>query len=552
MIRKLSINNLALIREAEFELQTGFTAITGESGSGKTVLLKGLDLVLGSRADFTIIRAGEKKCIIEAEFDTYGAQIEKLLADLELDSGETLIVRRELTTDGRSRAFVNDTPVSLGQLREIGQLLVDVHGQHETLQLKTPSNRLELIDAMLSDRGLSKKFKEAYILWKQEHTKLTHLKEQSERADQDRDYLLFQVEELSKINLDPAHRDQLLMEASELENAEEILIQMNVAVQALGTEETGGVDKVKFALQAMRRAESSSSRLADLTGRLESVRIELDDLLSEIESVAAGIEVNPSKLEILKAEIDEQERLMHKHKVNSISELKQIFEELKTKLDTIETIDHNIADLEVKVNEYYDAATDLALKLSEERRKAAEQLQNRAIEVLRTLEMPKAGLKFEINRCEQLSDTGFDTVEIQFNANHEEALKPVSEVASGGELARLMLAIKSVSGGDSADRTQVFDEIDTGVSGETARKIGKLMAQIGAGGQVLAVTHLPGVAACGNHHLRVSKTEVDGEVVSVIQSLHGDERVNELAAMFAGNKVDHAALESARNLLFDD
>ncbi|MEQ9187607.1 MAG: DNA repair protein RecN [Cryomorphaceae bacterium] len=552
MLKHLEITNYALIQHTLVTLEPGFTVITGETGAGKSILLEALGLVLGSRANFNAIRKGEEKCVIEATFEYDNDALDAALTKESLDVHSDVILRRELTSSGRSRAFVNDSPVNNAVLKEIAGYLVDMHGQQENLSLQTQGYQVRQLDLFARNQKTFAAFVESHRTFKSMEKQLAQLVDAAAQVRKDEDYFKFQFEELQELTVDVETFQSLEEELSELEHAEDIQRSLSVADDALG----GGSDGNEAALNILRRAvaelksiEGFTERLKELSGRLGSSLIELEDIQAECTRIANAVEYNPQRLEVVRDQLDQVQRLMHKHGVTSLAELLEVREEYRIKLEGIASYEDELAELESKSAAAATVLNEKAVALTASRKNAVELYVSRLTEQVRKLGMAKANIEIRMTPLEAVGPLGAETIEMWFDANGNQHLVPLKDSASGGEVSRLMLALKSILAENDQTPTLIFDEIDTGVSGEIAKQIGVLMRSISAHTQIIAVTHLPGVAAKGKHHLQIAKREEAGQVLSGLRVLDKAARIQEIAGMFSGNALSQASLESARNLL---
>lgn len=552
MLKHLEITNYALIRHTLVSMEPGFTVITGETGAGKSILLEALGLVLGSRANFNAIRKGEEKCVIEATFEYDNDALDAALTKEALDVHSDVILRRELTASGRSRAFVNDSPVNNSVLKEIAGYLVDMHGQQENLSLQTPGYQVRQLDLFARNQKTFSAFVEAHRTFKSLEKQLNQLVDAAAQVRKDEDYFKFQFEELQELKVDAETFQSLEEELSELEHAEDIQKSLSAADDALG----GGSDGNEAALTILRKAvaelrsiEGFTERLKELSERLGSALIELEDIQAECTRIANAVEYNPQRLEVVRDQLDQVQRLMHKHGVTSLPELLEVKEEYRIKLEGIASYEDELAELESKTAAAATALKEKAVALTASRMNAVEVYVSRLTEQVRKLGMAKANIEVRMTPLEAPGPLGAESIEMWFDANGNQHLVPLKDSASGGEVSRLMLALKSILAENDQTPTLIFDEIDTGVSGEIAKQIGVLMRSISAHTQIIAVTHLPGVAAKGKHHLQIAKHEEAGQVLSGLRVLDKAERIQEIAGMFSGNALNQASLESARNLL---
>lgn len=549
MLRSIRIQNYALIENLEVGLKSGFSAITGETGAGKSIMLEALSLVLGARANYNSIRYGEDKCVVELEAEYQSQRINDLLKSWELDLLDVLILRRELSSSKRSRAFINDTPVTLQQLTEIGRHLVDLHGQQENIALQTANYQIQQLDRFAGHRDLLEEYRTKYKTWKGFVKKRDELSAQIDQLRKDRDYFEFQFNELDEAKLNKEEYESLEDNLNQLEHAEEIAEALTGASALLESDEVGVLSQLRNLESQLRDVSRFAENLRELKERVSSASIELNDVLKEIEDAQQNLEVNPEQLDFLRERMDIYNKLMHKHGLADFSELLALRDEFEEKLKQVEHIDDDLSSLEKEVEQAFKMVQKSGAELSKSRSEAAKNFSELLTERIHSLGMPKGAIQIQLTPKEEPASDGLDRVEFRFNANAKDHLVPISEVASGGEISRVMLAIKSLLKDSNEDFTVVFDEIDTGVSGEVASKIGLLMKSIGQQSQVLAVTHLPGVAAKADSHLKMFKSEQNGKVSSSAQYIEGEQRVEELASMFSGDSKSDAALESARSML---
>jgi len=526
--------------------------ITGESGAGKSIMLESLGLLLGNRANFGAIRIGEEKCTVEANFNGFGPELVSVLEEEKLDVFDDIIIRRELTFSGRSRAFINDTPVGLSVLKRIGTMLIDLHGQQENIALQSASFKCEQLDLFANNKVRNEAYQKVYREYRNLQAKIQKLKEASSQIRKDQDYIEFQLEELSV--LDDYNADSirdLESELTELEHASEILEVLNSATGMINDEEGiySMLQKFSNRIKSIVKYKESFQQMDE---RVKSIIIEVKELGSEMEQISEDIEINPNRLEVVKDKLDTINRLLYKHGVGDFQSLQELTSGYREKLNGIESFEEELKEAEIQFEAIKKRAETLAQELTQARMNAREGLELAVIKQLNELGMPKAQLRFQINQTTELNSMGFDRVEMLFDANGNSNLLSIDEVASGGEIARLMLALKGLQSEGSQSVTLIFDEIDTGVSGEVAKRIGKLMNRLGANNQVIAVTHLPGVASKGHHHIRISKQEMNGRVNSIFENLSEEARIIELAGMFSGDSLTQAALDSAKSLLNAD
>lgn len=549
MLKKLAITNYALIAHTELELSHGYTVITGETGSGKSIMLEALALVLGSRANFNGIRKGEDKCIVEATFTSQKSILKAIIEREGLDWWNEIVLRRELTSAGRSRAFVNDSPVTMAVLKEIADYLVDMHGQQESFALHKTAFQTRQLDLFTGNQNLVDQYINAYSNYKSLLHRKAELEEQAVKIRKDEDYFRFQLDELATIDLDNEVYKALEVELNELEHTEEIQRAIVSAKLSIADSESNALSAIRHAINDLKAVRKYSSDLAELHDRLQSASIELEDVNSELERRDGAVEFNQNRLDNLRDRLDLYSKLFHKHNVSSIENLAIVKSEYTEKLKGIESIDENLTEIELELIQQHNNALELANSITEKRLQAISSFESELLKQVHQLGMPKAHFKIELSRNTALNSNGNSEVKMLFNANTAADLQPITEVASGGEISRLMLGLKSILSQVNDAPTMIFDEIDTGVSGEVAKRIGNLMRLISRNTQIIAVTHLPGVAAKAQTHFKIVKSETDSKPVSALSLLNEDERIKELATMFTGDKLTQASLESARLLL---
>lgn len=554
MIKHLHIENYALIEALDLELHSGFSVITGETGAGKSIILGAIGLLLGQRADMKAIKVGAKRCVVEATFDvgSYGMQDFFEENDLDFDGSEC-IVRRELTASGKSRAFINDTPASLAQLKELGEQLIDIHSQHKNLLLGKEDFQLGTLDIVAKNDKLLSEYKTEYKEYRQAGKQLEKAIEEARNSKEDEDYLRFQVEQLADANLADSEQEELEEEAETLEHAEEIKSSLYSASNNLQTESDGtdALNLIKQSISELQSITSVYGAAEELANRLDSCYIELKDIAGELEGQAEDIEYNPQRLEQVNDRLNTIYTLQKKHNVESVKELLDIQKDLEDRLMRIDNSDDFIEQLRLKVDAQKAKTLGIAKKLSKARHEAAKTVETAMVEKLLPLGMPNVQLKCSvISNPEELTSAGYDQVQFLFNANKSGELKPVSQIASGGEIARVMLALKALIAGAVKLPTIIFDEIDTGVSGSIAEKMAVIMKEMGDHErQVISITHLPQIAAFGSHHYKVYKEDTDDATLSHIVPLTDEQRVEEIAHMLSGATLTQAALDNAKELL---
>ncbi|WP_299766683.1 DNA repair protein RecN [uncultured Dokdonia sp.] len=549
VLTSLSIKNYALIEEAQLSLQDGFTVITGETGAGKSILLGALGLITGKRADSSSMGDMTSKCIIEGIFEVGGYQLQTFFKKNDLDYEEATIIRREILPSGKSRAFINDTPVTLAQLGALGERLVDIHSQHKTLDVIDNEYQFEVLDTFANALVLRKKYYEQYAVWKKKLVQLEQVQEKKQRAQLEFDYQSFLFNELDEAKLIEGEFEQLEIQLKTLSHAEEIQENLATAQQKLGQDEVGIMDQLAEARSALSRISSYGDAYETLYTRLHSVFIEIDDLTQELADVASGVDADPLTLEKTNNRIQLLYNLMKKHQVDSVTELIDVRERLDAELFEVQNVDDQIAVIEEEIAFAKAEAQKIATQLHEKRSKAIPKLKASIEKILVELGMPNAQLHIEVTHLQDLMPNGQDALAFLFSANKGMDVKPLGKGASGGELSRVMLAIKAVLSRHKKLPTLIFDEIDTGVSGEVAVKMGAILKDMGHTMQLISITHLPQIAGQGASHFKVFKTDEAEKTKTQIVRLSQEDRIVEIAAMLGGNNQTTAALEHAKNLL---
>ncbi|MBP5426042.1 MAG: DNA repair protein RecN [Prevotella sp.] len=550
MLRQLYIKNFTLIDTLDIQLHPGFSVITGETGAGKSIILGAIGLLLGQRADSKALKQGADKCVIEAHFDLSRYSMEPFFTDndIEYDANDT-IVRRELTAAGKSRAFINDTPVSLQTLKELGEQLVDVHSQHKNLLLRQQDFQLSVVDIIAGDDHHVKDYREAFAAYHKACRQLEQLKADIEQNRQNADFLKFQYNELSEARLTDGEQEELEQKSETMTHAEDIKSALYEADNALSGDETGAVQLLRSAMSALKGIGHVFPAAAELAERMDSTYIELKDVAQEVSSNLENIDFEPSELDAVNARLDRIYDLQKKYHADTIAGLLALQEELRLKLSAIENSDDALDELNAKCQQLKADCQKQADALTKLRTKAARQVEREMQERLVPLGMPN--VRFAINVAQtELGRNGQDEVQFLFSANTSTPLQPVAQVASGGEVARVMLSLKAMISGAVKLPTIIFDEIDTGVSGRVAEQMARMMQEMGlADRQVISITHLPQIAALGTSHYKVTKTESADGTISTMTELSQDERVNEIAQMLSGSDITAAAIEHAKELL---
>ena len=550
MLKHLYIKNFTLIDELDIELHRGFSVITGETGAGKSIILGAIGLLLGQRADSKSIKSGADKCVIEAHFDLSNYAMETFFEENEIEfDAEDTIVRRELTAAGKSRSFINDTPVSLSMLKELGEQLVDIHSQHQNLLLQKQDFQLNVVDIIANDQKELMTYQQTFSQLSTLNSQLLQMKEDIERNRQNQDFLQFQYEELESAKLTDGEQEELEQQSETMEHAEDIKTALYEADNALAADESGAVSRVHTALYSLKSICHVMPNATELAERLDSCHIELKDIANEVSSMLEKTEFDPSELDHINARLDKIYELEKKYHADTIGELIIRRDELKQQLQGIENSDEALQELQQQIDQLSKQATKQANELTKLRQQAATQIEEQLRQRLVPLGMPN--VRFEVNvKKGELNKTGQDAVSFLFSANTSTPLQPVSLVASGGEIARVMLSLKAMISGAVKLPTIVFDEIDTGVSGKIAEKMAEMMQEMGRQErQVISITHLPQIAALGSHHYRVSKEETPQGTTSRMQELTDQQRIGEIAQMLSGSNVTEAAIANAKQLL---
>ena len=549
MLSDLSIKNYALIDTLQVQFDSGFTSITGETGAGKSILLGGLALVLGKRADLSNINDPNKKCCIEATFNIENFNLKSFFEEHDLDFETLTILRREILPSGKSRAFINDTPVNLTTLADLGGQLIDIHSQQQTQELTHDDFQFQIIDALAKNSTPLETYQhllKSHKLAQKQHTELIASKIQSEK---EQDYQTFLLNELTEANLKAIDLEALENEYNTLNNVESIQTELALAIQIISTEDLGVASNLRTLKQVFQKLSEIASVYAPLSERIQSIAIELDDVFNEIESEQSKLEVNPTRLNEIDAILQTVHNLFSKHAVNTIEALIEIEADLTTQLDNLASLDDAIATLENQLKSLVKQLDTQAKALHKQRQQVLPDLVQQLETILTDLGMPNARFKLVLNPSDSYLYNGKDQLEFLFTANKGGQFLPLKKAASGGELSRIMLAIKSVLSKYQQLPTIMFDEIDTGVSGEIAHKMGDIMSQMSADMQVFSITHLPQIAAKGQTHFKVYKQDTQNTTVTSLKKLTAQERVEELAQMLGGKKLSESAIAHANQLL---
>ncbi len=556
MLTHLTINNYVLIESLDIDFQPGFSVMTGETGAGKSIILGALGLLMGGRADTGAIMPGAAKCTVEGIFNIEGYDMQSVFEENDLDyEPSECILRREVSSNGKSRAFVNDSPVSASILRQIALRLLDIHSQHSNLLLENPAFQLGIVDTVAGHHELLNQYRDGYARIVEARRKLKELEENLAKRQSDEDYLRFQLEQLDEFNPRPGEDDELKELQSTLSHAEDIKIALSGIDTLLnGNDSDGGegaIGSLHRTSQTMQQIAKVYPTIEDYEERVESVLIELKDIASDIESLVEDVEYNPARLQEVNERLDNLYSLEQKHHVGSAEELIALADDIRSQLSQLTNSEDNLKELRQQIEAETEQAIKLAGKLSAGRQKAARQVEKLVAEALVEMDMPTAQFNADIAKSEELLPSGMDNVTFLFSANKNMSPRPLADVASGGEMSRVMLALKALTSKKMHLPTIIFDEIDTGVSGKVASSMAQIMVQMseGTGQQVLAITHLPQIAAKGVAHYFVYKQDMGNRTLTLIKQLDQEGRITELAHMLSGTTVTEAAKENARQLL---
>lgn len=550
MLKQLYIKNFTLIDELDITFHSGFSVITGETGAGKSIILGALHLLLGARADSKQIKNGSSKCVVEAHFDLSHYGLETFFDEFGIDyDANDCIIRREVNDNGKSRAFVNDTPVALTTMRELGEQLIDIHSQHQNLLLQKEDFQLNVVDIIADNAQLRQSYLQAYNEYHKATKRFNDFQEASQKSKENEEFLRFQFSELDKAKLVAGEDEELEQQSRTLSHVEDIKSALYDASSALSSEDGGCVEKTKNASSRLHDITEVFPEIKDVDERLSSAYIELKDIAQEIERKLEDVDFDPRQLDEINLRLDLIYALEQKFHASSVDELINEYKRLQDELASIDGGDEQLEQLQQEMQEKYDVAMKLARKLSDARKKAAQKVEEGLKQRLVPLGIPNVKFKIEFKERD-CSPSGIDKVSFLFSANSSTALQPVSQVASGGEISRVMLSLKAMISGAVKLPTIIFDEIDTGVSGRVAEKMAQIMKEMGDNHrQVLSITHLPQIAAIGATHYKVSKEETAQGTISHMQMLTEQERIEEIAQMLSGSDISEAAIANAKTLL---
>lgn len=549
MLNKLFVKNYALIRELELTFDRGLTIITGETGAGKSIILGALGLILGNRADTSTLLDKNEKCIVEGLFTIIENQHHSFFTDNDLDYSEKTVLRREITPNGRSRAFINDTPVTLDLMRELGTRFIDIHSQHETLMLGANTFQLGVLDSIASHNGILEEYSREYLKFKQIQKEFHELNELSGQNQADFDYFSFQLKQMDEAKLVPGEETDLKTEFEMLSHAGEIHDALAGSSNQISGDEGSILGRLYDIKRRVERIAGFYSIADDFVKRIEGMIVELNDMGYDMESRAGGLEADPSRLELVSARLDLLFSLMQKHRVEDITTLIKIREDFRIKVDMLSRGDERLEELEKLLDESIGHLSGFAAMISANRRDVADDAEGEMNSLLKQLGMPNARFQVKLSTLEAFAPKGKDHADFLFTANRQTNPENIGKVASGGELSRVMLSLKSLLSDNRSLPTIFFDEIDSGVSGEIATRVGEILAGMGKKMQVINITHLPQVAALGNRHYYVYKEDDGKSTITHIKLLNNEERLNEVARLLSGTEITNASLENARELM---
>ena len=549
MLKTLHISNYALITTLTIDFEAGMSVLTGETGAGKSIIIGALSLIQGQRADTRMVKEGTEKSIVEAEFDVKNYSLKSFFENNDLDYNDACLIRREIATNGKSRAFINDTPVPLNLLRELSDKLLDIHSQHENLLLSTENYQLMVVDAVAQNINELTDFKQSFTEWNEAKSDLNKLRKEADRRNADLDYLRFQLNQLDEAKLTVGEQTDLEAELEMLSHVEEIKLALGQADHLLTNEDTNVLKSVKDITVALRRINNYLPESTNWIERLEAVLIELKDMAADISLAQNKLEFNPERLEMLDNRLNLIYSLQKKFRVDTIEKLIELRESFRNQLNRIENMEEELIEAQKRVQACFQVMKINAETLTETRRKAIPAIEKYLVEQLHLLGMPDVRFVVSIMPATEYTEKGNDVVEFQFSANKNRSVQPVSLIASGGEVSRLMLAIKSLLIRQSDLPTIIFDEIDTGVSGEISGRMGEIMRKMSQSTQLIVITHLPQIASKGHTHYSVYKDNTGTQTETHIRRLTPDQRIKELASLLSGKTITEAAMMNARELL---
>jgi len=550
MLKQLYIRNFTLIEELNISFSSGFSVITGETGAGKSIILGAIGLLLGNRADAKYIMSGKDKCVIEAHFDISNYDLQPIFTENDIDyDGQDCILRREINANGKSRAFINDSPVALATMKELGDLLIDVHSQHQNLLLNKEDFQLYVLDIIGNNGNIIADYEQSYTQYKEAYLQLEDLKKTIEINQKNEEFLRFQYNELNNANLLESEQEELEQAVETLNHAEDIKSALFDADTLLSSDENGMINNLKMVSTKLHAIETAFPKVSEIATRIDNAYIDLKDAAQEIASYTNDIDFDPQQLDEINTRLDTLYTLEKKFHTENISDLIKLKNELGTQLEQIDNSDEEVKLKKTEVDQLFHICSQKAEKLSTQRADAAKKIEKDMLSKLATLGIPKVRFEIQIEP-KKLSAKGADKVSFMFSANMGNQMQPISQVASGGEIARVMLSLKAMISKAVKLPTIIFDEIDTGVSGRVAEKMAQIMQEMGnSNRQVISITHLPQIAALGATHYKVSKKETSTGTISTMTILNNQQRIKEIAQMLSGSDISNAAIENAKSLL---
>lgn len=550
MLTSLSIRNYALIESLEISFRQGFSVMTGETGAGKSIILGAIGLLAGNRAETSSIREGASKCIIEGVFDVSAYDLQPFFEENDFEYDDRCIIRRELLAEGKSRAFINDTPASLQQLKSLGNRLIDIHSQHQNLLLNTESFQLEVIDTLAGNNAERQQYLSAYRTFCQTEEKLRETREAQKRYQAEEEFIRYQLEQFDDAQLKANELEELEEELNILSHSEDILTDLHTLCHALSDEDTGSVRSVQTSIHVLRNLSKHFPNALDWAERMENVYLEMKDISEDIEKEEKNISFEPQNIEKVEKRLDLIYSMLQKFHVNTMEELLHIEAEYRQRILQLDEGEEIIGELSRQLQEAQEKMTSAAATLTDTRKKTCSTAEKDIAQRLRLLGMPNVRFKIEILPRTAPESNGMDAVSFRFSANKGSDLQDIASIASGGEISRIMITIKALLAKARRLPTIIFDEIDTGISGNIADKMGEIMQEMGKEGhQIISITHLPQIAAKGTAHYLVSKDETDGSTSTSIRELSLEERIQEIASMMSGSRLTQAAVNNAKVLL---
>ncbi|MBR4433648.1 MAG: DNA repair protein RecN [Bacteroidaceae bacterium] len=550
MLTSLAIRNYALIESLEIDFESGFSVITGETGAGKSILLGAISLLIGNRADSSAVREGATKCTIEGCFDLTSYDLKSFFDENDMEYDDECIIRRELLASGKSRAFINDTPASLAQLKALGSKLIDIHSQHQNLLLNSEGFQREVLDTLAANSDERAAYLSAFQSFQSAERALHQAKAERERNRADEDFIRFQLQQFNEAQLREGEDEELEAEQSVLEHAEEIKTDLYATVSLLNNDENNLLSNLKNSVNTLHSLAKNYAKAAEWAERMESAYIELKDIADDMEDATERISFDPERLSEVEERLNLIYTLQQKHHVNDMASLLAVEADLRVRMASIDNSDEHIDELTQALAQAQEALTTAGNALTASRKKAAKEAERGIVERLISLGMPNIRFQIDVAPRTAPDSSGMDAITFRFSANKSTALQDISDVASGGEISRVMLAIKALTAASRGLPTLIFDEIDTGISGHIADRMGSIMQAMSAQNrQIISITHLPQIAARGTYHYKVSKTEAATGTLTEIRRLTADERIQEIASMISGATLTEAAIANARSLL---